>query len=350
MKEKQSSNWSLGELEYLSNCPFCRASLNNSEVFSRQDDTLSFPDIWHMHKCSSCSCICLNPRPNALSLPNAYKNYYTHQIATDNKELLDQSLITRLINGYLNYRFSMNRQNAIKFGAWFFNFLPPLRMKLDIYGRHIPKKLCKPETKLLDFGCGDGSFLLKAREMGITVYGLETDSTSQENYNKVNLNVHIGNLQTANFESNSFDYITLNHVIEHVQDPNDLLKNLHGLLKNDGTLWLGLPNPSALGITWFGRAWKGFHPPFHLLIPSQKMLNKMLNDAGFENIKFMHRGMQSPGLWQESQCIAIRENLHKNSFMNKLFLIFSHFISSFSTKWGEETIVIAKCSGRNSNA
>lgn len=350
MEKEQSSSWSLGELEYLSNCPFCSASLSAAEVFSRQDDTLSFPDIWHMHKCSSCSCICLNPRPNAKSLPNAYKNYYTHQIATDNKELLDQSFVTRLINGYLNYRFSMNRQNATKFGAWFFNILLPLRMKLDIYGRHVPKQLCKPGTKLLDVGCGDGSFLLKAKEMGITVYGLETDSTSQENYHKLNLNVHIGSLQTAKFEENSFDYITLNHVIEHVENPNDLLKNLHDLLKKDGTLWLGLPNPSALGITWFRGGWKGFHPPFHLLIPSQEMLKKMLIEAGFENVKFMRRGMQSTGLWQESKDIAMRENLHKNNFVSKLFLIFSHFISSFSTKWGEETIVTAKRSGSNFNA
>lgn len=350
MKEKQSSSWSLGELEYLSDCPFCNTSLSNAEVFSRQDDTLSLSDIWHMHKCSSCRCIYLNPRPNAVSLPNAYKNYYTHQIATDSKELLDQSFITRLINGYLNYRFSMSRPNASKLGAWFFNAHPPLRMKLDFYGRHIPKQLCKPETKLLDVGCGDGSFLLKAREMGITVYGLETDSSSKENYNKINLDVHIGDLQSANFEKNSFDYITLNHVIEHVQNPNDLLKDLYSLLKDDGTLWLGLPNSCALGITRFGKAWKGFHPPFHLLIPSQKMLKKMLLEAGFENIQFMHRGMQSAGMWQESQHIALRENLHKNSFISKLFLIFSHFISSFSTKWGEETIVIAKRSGRNFNA
>lgn len=234
MEKEQSSNWSLGELEYLSNCPFCSASLSTAEVFSRQDDTLSFPDVWHMHKCSSCRCICLNPRPNAKSLPNAYKNYYTHQIATDNKELLGQSFVTRLINGYLNYRFSMNRPNATKLGAWFFNLVLPLRMKLDIYGRHVPKQLCKPETKLLDVGCGDGSFLLKAKEMGITVYGLETDSTSQENYHKLNLNVHIGDLQTAKFEANSFDYITLNHVIEHVDNPNDLLKNLYDLLKKTG--------------------------------------------------------------------------------------------------------------------
>lgn len=339
---KTAETWSLGRLEYLNSCPFCSATTHKSKAFSRQDDTLSLPDIWTLNQCDTCACIYLNPRPDAESLPKAYQNYYTHAKATDEQELRDNSLLTRLINGYLNHRFSMKRSNANRFGAWLFRLIPPLRMMLDLYSRHVPKHLCNPDTQLLDVGCGNGSYLLKVQEMGIIPYGQEIDPTSQDNFQAAGLNVHIGDLHSTNYADESFDYITLNHVIEHVQDPQELLLTLKSILKEGGTLWLNLPNASALGIKVFSKAWKGFHPPFHLLIPSQPMLKSWLEQAGFEDIQFIRRGIQSKGLWKESEALYFRENKRKRPLIGAFFKFLADMLSIVSTRFSEETIVIAK--------
>lgn len=344
--QNNSQRWSQGDLEYLQRCPTCSSCVSNSQHFSRRDDTLSLPDTWIMNKCNICSCIYLNPRPDAKSLPNAYKSYYTHQKKTDMKELTDNSFTTRLINGYLNFRFSMNRQKYNRLGAYLFTLLPPLRMKLDTYGRHIPKRMCNEKASLLDVGCGNGDFLIRAREMGIQVHGCEPDPVAAENCQRLGLDVYAGDIDAANYQENSFDYITLNHVIEHVYDPHKLLNSLLCTLKPGGTIWLGLPNPNAIGVHLFDSAWKGFHPPFHIIIPSQKTLTSWLKDAGFEDVKFIRRGLQSPGLWRESQQLALRENIKPPQYMISASRYLGNILASFVPYFCEETIVVAKRKGK----
>lgn len=343
MKEMQTKkqSWTHGLLEYLENCPSCKQNTHTS-VFRRGDDNISWTDIWTLYKCHACNSIYLSPRPDKESLPKAYSTYYTHTNPEDNKDLSDNSLKTRLINGYLNKRFSLNRANSTLIGFWLFKCLPPLSMKLDIYGRHIPQSLCKSNKKILDIGCGNGNFLYRAQEIGMESYGLETDPMAIKNLEDAGMNVHLGALESAHFPPKKFDYITLNHVIEHVEDPEKLLINIYNILKEDGIVWLALPNPNALGLKIFKKSWKGFHPPFHLFIPSQKVLKKMLENSNFVDIQFIPQGLQSKGLWKESQRISSQENFKFSKFLSYFLFFIINLVSCFSTKYSEETIVIAK--------
>ncbi|MDE2023958.1 MAG: class I SAM-dependent methyltransferase [Gammaproteobacteria bacterium] len=281
-------------------------------------------------------------RPDAESLPRAYENYYTHESERDDFASGNaRGLLRRLINGYLNARFRMRRRPALRTGAWVFRLLPPLRMKLDVYGRHIPRALCQGPARLLDVGCGNGAFLCRALEMGIQVQGCEPDPAAAATCRNMGLHVVAGDVWTAAYADGSFTYITLNHVIEHVTDPSRLLGKLLALLEPGGTLWLALPNPSALGLRLFRRGWKGLHPPFHLLIPSQRILREWLQHAGFTDVRFVRRGMQSPGLWRESVRIAEREGTtHFRVWMATVRRV-GDLLSTLTPRWGEETIVMA---------
>lgn len=189
------NNWAHGALEKLNSCPVCNTSTSNASHYSRRDDNLNFPDTWHMHKCKSCRSIYLNPRPDDKSLPLAYQNYYTHASQED-ETLLGEKLIQRLIGDYLQERFNFRTEKPLFGGRYLFKIIPPLRMQLDVYGRHIPKSMCHQNTKLLDFGCGSGNFLLRAQAMGIDVTGLEPDPTAVAIMKAKGLNVIQGDLKT----------------------------------------------------------------------------------------------------------------------------------------------------------
>ncbi len=335
------NNWVHGKLEALNCCPACYADAEQATRYSRMDDYLSFPDTWHMHQCKSCRSIYLNPRPDDESLPLAYQNYYTHASVAD-ETLLGEKIVHRLIGDYLRSRFNFNAKKPIFGGRYIFRMVFPLRMKLDVYGRHIPKSMCNETTRLLDLGCGNGDFLLRAQAMGIDVTGLEPDPVAVEAMRARGLKVTQGDLKTLLLEGAVFDYVTLNHVIEHVKSPKELLAEIYEILAPGGYVWLGLPNPNALGIKIFKKGWKGFHPPFHLLIPSQSVLAAWLKDAGFESVVFMRRGGESQGLWREHEVIAQREKIGPSKLLSKVLKVFVDTCSASCARYGEETIVIAR--------
>lgn len=301
------------------------------------------PDSWKYHKCANCKSIYLQNQPDTKSLALAYSDYYTHHPEIDFMASNPaNSVLFRLINGYFNKRFGLKRAHALYVGYILFKIIPPAHLKLDVYGRHLPSHLLNPHTQLLDVGCGNGSFLLRANEMGITTKGCEPDANAVTSCLSLGLDVTQGDLMSIDYAKESFDYITLSHVIEHTNDAKKILFILHDLLKPKGHLWLALPNPNAFSIKIFKQGWKGFHPPYHLLIPSQAVIKEWLSQAGFINIKFIKYGIESRGLWNESLQIARREGVNASSYKSSFYRIFVSILSSLTPRWGDETIVLAQ--------
>lgn len=337
-----TADWSRGRLEIVHACPICGESGTTAE-YARRDDSLAMPDVWRMARCAGCRSIYLVDKPDSESLARAYTGYYTHDSEQEDLDVkVEAGLVARLVNGYLNVRFRMGQQPALHIGMWLFKAIPPLRMKLDVYGRHVRTELCSCQTRLLDVGCGNGAFLLRARSMGIRVQGCEPDPVAAETCKQLGLDVHNGDVWTAGYPAKAFNYITLNHVIEHVSDAPSLLEKLGELLKPGGVLWLALPNPNALGISLFESGWKGLHPPYHLQIPSQPVLRRWLQEAGLIEVRFVRRGVQSPGLWRESTEIAQREGTAPPSWRITFVRRVGDVLSTFSPRWGEETIIMAR--------
>lgn len=101
----------------------------------------------------------------------------------------------------------------------------------------------KSEGRLLDIGCGLGTFLKLARDRGFDVHGTEiSEYACKYIRNTLNIDVFWGELRDAPFESQSFDVVTMWHTIEHVLDPKDTLHEVNKLLKNDGLLIVAAPN------------------------------------------------------------------------------------------------------------
>lgn len=341
---KTPAQWERGRIKLTESCPCCAGPPGAAEEFSRRDDGLTFEDIWTLRRCSQCRSIWLVNRPDPESLCRAYESYYTHSAPPEGAG--KDGLVAAAVNGYLNLRFRLSRCPAALMGALALAAVPPLAFKLNVYGRHVPRRLIKRGGRLLDVGCGNGDFLETAREMGLDVAGCEPDPKAAEVCRARGFSVFDGSIHQLPYGPGTFDFISMNHVIEHVEDPQEVLAAAYRLLKPGGLLWLGLPNSQAPGIRIFGPGWKGFHPPYHLVIPSGNILRDWLTEAGFSRVDTLRRGAQSPGLWRESLKITQREGIDVPAIKARLFRIVSDLGATIFPLWSEELLIVGRKGGR----
>jgi len=142
--------------------------------------------------------------------------------------------------------------------------------------------------RLLDVGCGNGVFLHRMHKLGWSATGLDFDASAIENAKArygSELTVLHTDLPNAHFPDNSFDAVTMNHVIEHVLDPVALLAETRRILKAGGRLAVATPNIGSFGHKKFRDDWRGLETPRHLQVFSLKALEQCARKASFSFVK-----------------------------------------------------------------
>jgi 2-polyprenyl-3-methyl-5-hydroxy-6-metoxy-1,4-benzoquinol methylase len=107
------------------------------------------------------------------------------------------------------------------------------------------KNLKKSDIKILDIGCGNGNISLALGSLGYNVTGVDIDSTSIENARKINTfkNVQFNVLDANAFDvKDEFDAIVCSEVLEHLENPSELVQSIFSILKKDGILVATVPN------------------------------------------------------------------------------------------------------------
>ena len=137
-------------------------------------------------------------------------------------------------------------------------------------------------TKYLEVGIGNGEMLACALEMGYQTDAVEICREDCENVSRL-LGVDIKLTDFMDFNtSKKYDVIVMGDVLEHVNDPVRALEKAHGLLAENGILWLSTPNFESA----FTRI-KGFSDPMwnqknHYTYFSYSGLKPILDRVGFE--------------------------------------------------------------------
>ena len=103
------------------------------------------------------------------------------------------------------------------------------------FAKHIIEKFkIKPNSKILDIGCGNGDITACFGDLGMDIYGLDISESSSLMLSDKKFKKHNLNDRDYPFDDNSFDYIFSKSVVEHLRDPDILIDEAYRLLKPGG--------------------------------------------------------------------------------------------------------------------
>tara|TARA_B100000579_G_C22755090_1_gene816003 strand:+ start:160 stop:1011 length:852 start_codon:yes stop_codon:yes gene_type:complete len=144
------------------------------------------------------------------------------------------------------------------------------------------KKHLKPNGRLLDIGCGNGSFLAFMNKKGFKVSGIESNAKARSICLENNIDVQS---TQAELPPESFDAISLWHVLEHLPHPENSIKTYRDLLKPAGLLIVAVPNFESHDSNHYQQHWAALDVPRHLWHFTPKGLIKSAQGIGFDLIK-----------------------------------------------------------------
>ena len=146
--------------------------------------------------------------------------------------------------------------------------------------------------RLLDIGCGAGEKLAILRDsLGLDVTGIEPKPAAAHTARSMfGLTVTAGVFSPGDYPENSFDLVRINHVIEHVPDPVNLLNGIYRVLKPGGLLIGETENIFCPSFSVFGRYWALLHLPYHLVLFSEKSLDQTFKRSQFQSVTIRSTG------------------------------------------------------------
>jgi 2-polyprenyl-3-methyl-5-hydroxy-6-metoxy-1,4-benzoquinol methylase len=271
-------------------CPSCSTCGAEGDFLYRglKDRYFAAPGIWDLKKCknSSCGQVWLDPMPIGEDIGKAYLTYFTHSDETVEgaRDTLPRRLMQAIGVSYLAYTYGYGNGKVSVLGkalGLLAYLVPPRRARLDFSVMYLS---CIPCGRLLEVGCGSGSMLKGMADLGWRVQGIDFDPAAVENSKRKGLEVHLGTLGAIRYPENYFDAVTMSHLVEHVQDPLELLKECHRILKPSGRLSLVTPNLNSAGHRIHGSSWFHLDPPRHLQIFTLDSLKLLLTEASFRKI------------------------------------------------------------------
>jgi 2-polyprenyl-3-methyl-5-hydroxy-6-metoxy-1,4-benzoquinol methylase len=240
-------------MEILSSCPVC-----NSEKFkpflSCRDYTVSH-ETFQIVACENCGFHFTNPRPAETEIGKYYQS----------EEYISHSGTRK---GFVNKAYHLVRN---------YTLAKKLQLILRLVGNRKPASI-----DLLDYGCGTGEFLNTCKKAGLQVSGMEPDDKARnfaiENYG---LKILPPNA-IGSFKNDSYDIVTLWHVLEHIHRLKEFLGELKRIVKGRGVAVIAVPNLTSLDAKIYKEFWAAYDVPRHLYHFSPKDIRKLFSEFGFE--------------------------------------------------------------------
>lgn len=270
-------------------CPVCGATESAEFAQGYDYELQTCSNLWHFAQCSGCGHVWLNPRPALSELGVIYPStYYAYNysginpIARNAKALLDRRKMAKIL-------------------------------------RSCSKR---PQT-YLDVGCGDGRFLKVLERLGVPrtgLYGLELDQRVVDRLRSEGYGgVFCERAEDASdIPEAEIDLATMFHVIEHVDNPSNVVRRVCQWLSPGGVFALETPNLDSLDARIFHRSyWGGYHIPRHWNLFTPSTINRLLTDSGLEVLSIHFQTGHS--FWMYSLHHLVRYQGSSRPGLGKLF-------------------------------
>jgi len=294
---------------------FCKFCFSPSQKFISDRNDFEFNTkikllYW---KCTNLKCgfVYVDPLPSESEIKTYYQNYSTHHENYSKKFINPLSLFHKFL-----------RRSEYK--------------TLFVSSKSL-------QIKVLDFGCGNGNLLDFLKEYGLkNLYGYDFDIKALEF--SANKGYNLFNSISQVKSNQPYDFIFLNHVIEHISDGQKKIAELLDLLNKDGCLIIRTPNSSSFLANIFNTYWRGWETPRHLNIYNYYNVNNITGNSKI--VAKYTSNLSFSGAYHES----FRNIFMSNSFILKLarhfflplFYLVASFVNLLYKSKGDELCVILK--------
>jgi SAM-dependent methyltransferase len=241
-------------------CYLCD-SARYQPFLTAEDDLTGKPGRFEFVVCQDCGLAYQHPRLTV----ERVKDYYDDEYIAHRKKT-DWGWLTPL------YERAMDRHD---------------RAKADIVQRYCA---LGPTSKVLDVGCGAGTFLLKLRKL----YGALLSAVDFKDLAALpgfeHIDFRCGLLYEQKFDEQRFDLITMWHFLEHDYDPVRSLAVAREQLAPGGHLITEVPRLDSMSFRLYQERWPGLQAPQHTALYSKKTLLAMFEKSGFEIVDYLPYG------------------------------------------------------------
>jgi 2-polyprenyl-3-methyl-5-hydroxy-6-metoxy-1,4-benzoquinol methylase len=248
-------------------CPVCNCEEHSVVAKGLDFEYETFDEEFVFVECNSCKIQFLNPKPDICELKRIYPKNYEPYLFEHNK-----------------------------------NFTYKVRAFLEIQQVKTFVQMLPTDAIILDAGCGGTSFLKKLQCFGSydwQLWGNDFSSDVITDLINQGFNVLPGRFEEIDSKNNFFDAIFLKQVIEHIENPREVIFKTQKLLKQSGILVIETPNTESWDASIFRkRHWGGYHFPRHWTLFSTSSIMKLGEEAKLtvKDVKYM----LSPAFWVQS--------------------------------------------------
>ena len=272
------------QLIHYTNCPVC-GSGDIKNVLLAKDYTCS-NENFVIAECTACTLRFTQDVPEAASIGQYYKseNYISH---------------TNTSRGLINRLYQSVRKRTVKNKR-----------------RLIEKQTGINKGCVLDVGSGTGAFVNEMKRSGWQVTGLEPDADARSVCKQV-YDIELTSIDHL-FElaPSSFDAITMWHVLEHVHDLHGYLAQLKSLLKQNGKLFIAVPNYTSMDAVIYKEHWAAYDVPRHLYHFSPASMLLLMEKYGLKVLAYK-------AMWYDSFYVSMLSSKYKNGASNLLASFFN---------------------------
>jgi SAM-dependent methyltransferase len=254
-------------------CPLCENAGAPRKFYAR-DRVHGIGGLFAIHRCDFCCAWFIQPWLNAEQLGRFYPAEYGRYRPS-------RSLEKRHYRGWQTYVLENYYHYPSRNGATLGLARHTIAYLLSFFTARgvIPYR---GDGRILDVGCGGGSYLYRLKQWGWETYGVEPSKVGATRAQNLGLEVRQGMLEDARFPDQFFDVIRLSNVVEHLCKPKATFREIHRILRPDGLVYVTVPNTRSLVFWLFHENWYALDTPRHVISYSPKTLTVLAEATGFE--------------------------------------------------------------------